>query len=183
MPTTCAEVTELLTSIRAAGWRRVGIDGVDGVGKTHLATTLSGLLGWAMIDIDDYLHKNQGSYVAFVDTNRLGAALNSHSSFILSGVCLRAVAARLGISIDGHIYVKRMRHGLWADEGECVFPDGLEVALQKHLSDLEIVSRYLGSPDSAGDQPRLTQEIMGYHDVHRPHELANVIYERVDHAG
>ena len=86
--------------------------------------------------------------------------------------------------MDAHIYVKKMRHGIWSAEDECCFPDGVEVAIAKHRRDCELISTlFAGSqPSSSGNSARLTEEIMRYHNKYQPHELADVIYERADDA-
>jgi len=173
--------------VQAAGWRRIGIDGVDGAGKSNLAEELSELLACPALDLDDYLFKNQGGFVAFIDYQALSAALSLLPAFILSGVCLREVLANAGANLDAHIYIKRMRDGLWADEDECVFPDGVDVAIENLATYSAMISRGFDERSDQPDQeaedhsPHLSDEIMRYHDNIHPHEVADLIYERSDH--
>ena len=110
---TCADIESVRRFVKAARWRRIGIDGVDAVGRTHLARVLSRAMGCPALDVDDYLHQNQGGYVEFIDYPALNAAMASIPAFTLSGACLREVLSNLGAELDGTIYIKRMRDGLW----------------------------------------------------------------------
>jgi hypothetical protein len=189
MPDTCVNIESIERAAIAAGWRRVGIDGVDGSGKSYLAEKLSQALACPVLDLDDYLHKNQGGYVDFIDYPALSAAVSAMPSFILSGICLREVLAHMALDLDGQIYIKRMRHDLWVDEDECVFPDGVEVAIENLANARAMIARHFDEPSQqpgvARDdpEPSLTFEIMHYHDVYRPHDTADLIYERSDNVG
>ena len=185
MPDVCADFESLRRVVKAAGWRRVGIDGVDGVGKSYLAAELSEALGYPTLDVDDYVFKNQGGFVPFVDYPALSAALKSMPEVILSGACLREVLANAGSTLDGHIYIKRMRNGLWADEDKCVFPEGVDAAVNAIAQYSEMVSRSLDDrsdlPNPVDEsQPDLPEEIMRYHEQYEPHEMADLVYERPD---
>lgn len=186
MPDVCAGINSLRRAVQAAGWRRIGIDGVDGAGKADLAEQLSEALACPRLNLDDYLFKNQGGFVAFIDYPALSSALSAIPAYILSGVCLREVLANAGIALDGHIYIKRMRDGLWADEDECVFPDGVDVAIDNLAAYSAMISRSLDEPserpatEAEDSPPHLSQEIMHYHDTYRPHDVADLIYEGPD---
>jgi hypothetical protein len=141
------------------------------------------------LDLDDYLFKNQGGFVPFIDYPALSSALTSMPKFILSGACLREVLVNAGSTLDGHIYIKRMRHGLWANEDECVFPDGVDAAIETLAQYSAMLSRNLDErsdlPSQEADeaQPALSEEIMRYHEQYQPQEVADIVYERLDHVG
>ncbi len=189
MPDVCADFESLRRIVQAAGWRRIGIDGADGAGKSHLARQLSEVLGYPVLDLDDYLFKNQGGFVPFIDYPALVAALKSMPEMILSGVCMREVLANAGSPLDAHIYIKRMRHGLWSDEHACVFPDGVEATIETLSRQTALLSRFMDerpddpSQSSERSEPDLSEELMRYHDQYEPHETADIIYERLDHVG
>ena len=189
MPDTCADIESVRRVAQAAGWRRIGIDGVNGAGQSILAEKLSRSLACPTLDLDDYLFRNQGGFVDFIDYPALSAAISSIPAFILSGVCLREVLANAGATLDGHIYIKRMRHGLWADEEECVFPEGIDVAIENLARNFAMTSSHF---DERSDQPGndvedssplLTEEIMRYHDGCSPQDAADLIFERSEEAG
>jgi hypothetical protein len=189
MPDVCADFESLRRIVQAAGWRRIGIDGVDRAGKSRLAGELSEALGYPVLDLDDYLFKNQGGFVPFIDYPALVAALTSMPEAILSGVCMREVLENARVTLDGHIYIKRMRHGLWTDEDACVFPEGVEVAIETFAQQTAMLSRFFDErPDgpnlaSERSEPDLSEELMRYHNQYEPQEAADIVYERQDHVG
>lgn len=186
---TCADIESVRRFVKAAGWRRIGIDGVDAVGRAHLAKVLSRAMGCPALDVDDYLHQNQGGYVEFIDYPALSAAMASIPSFAISGACLREVLSNLGASLDGVIYIKRMREGLWADEEGCVFPEGVDAAVEMFAANRALNSRYFDEmpeqPAHEDDEvsPHLVDEVMRYHDTYVPHETADLVFERDDETG
>lgn len=179
-----SDIESVWRIVKAAGWRRIGIDGVEGAGKSDLAVFLSGELGHPVLNLDDYLFQNQGGFVDFIDYPALSAAISSMPSLILSGVCLREVLERMQIDVDGHIYVKRMRNGLWADEDACVFPDGIDAAIETMANNISMYSQSLDEPgtsanDGEGESsPYLATEVMKYHDSYSPQEIADLVFER-----
>jgi hypothetical protein len=184
----CSDIESIGRVVRAAGWRRIGIDGVDGAGKSYLAEWLCQELECPNLDVDDYLHKNQGGYIDFIDYPALAAALASMPAFVLSGACLREVLANLGTSLDGNIYIKRVRDGLWLDEDACVFPDGVDAAIETLGRHNAMMSQYFDEPHELAlsmgndDEPRFVEEVMRYHDAYSPQEEADLVFERGEHA-
>ena len=183
MSDTCADIESVRRAVKGAGWRRIGIDGIDDAGKAYLAEQLSKSLECPILDLDDYVYQNQGGYVDFIDYPALSGALSSMPAFILCGVCLLDVLANLGTTLDGHIYVKRMRNGLWVDEDDCVFPDGVDAAIENGARNSAMLSDLF---DERADQlgqvvedspPRLSGEIMRYHDTYVPQEVADLVFE------
>jgi hypothetical protein len=188
VPDTCASIEGVQQFIESAGWRRIGIDGVTGAGKSYLADELSRALEVPVLDVDDYVHRNQGGYVDFVDYPALASALSSMPAFILCGACLRGILANLGTDLDGHVYVMRMREGLWADEDDCVFPDGVEAAIGDLVNHTAMLSRHLDEPSHhAGfaqdddEAQHLKFEVMRYHAEFVPQDAADLVFERGKH--
>ena len=64
MTTICESVDAVARAVSSAGWARIGIDGVDGSGKSSLAASLALQLGSAALDLDDFLNKNQEKMMA-----------------------------------------------------------------------------------------------------------------------
>jgi hypothetical protein len=187
MSDTCASVEGVQQFIESSGWRRIGIDGVTGAGKTQLADELAEALEIPVLDVDDYVHRNQGAYVDYVDYPALKSAIAAMPALILGGVCLRQVLENLGTELDGHIYVMHMREGLWADEEDCVFPDGVEAAIEELAGRNVQLSRHFDEPsrhtgfEQDDDSLQLKFEVMRYHATFVPQESADLVYERGKH--
>ena len=58
-----SNIDEIVTILRTAVPRLIGIDGKNGSGKTTLASSLSKELGCPHVDIDDHIDENLGQYV------------------------------------------------------------------------------------------------------------------------
>ncbi|MET0281788.1 MAG: hypothetical protein ABW278_11810 [Steroidobacteraceae bacterium] len=175
--------------VKATGWNRIGIDGVEGAGKSYLAEKLCEVLEYPQLNLDDYLHQNQGGYVDFIDYPALSAAMKSLPAFVLSGLCLREVLANVDTELDGHVYIKRMSNGVWVDEDQCVFPDGVDAAIDSLARQRAMISDYfdeprdLSGPVIDGEQPEFVQEVMRYHEAYAPQDDADLIFERTAGGG
>ncbi|MEO8307393.1 MAG: hypothetical protein ABI616_05070 [Pseudomonadota bacterium] len=184
MSDTCSDIESVERAAQTAGWRRIGIDGVHGSGKSHLAEMLSEVLECPHLEVEDYLHKNQGGYVDFIDYAALASALSSLATFVLSGVCLREVLVNAGADVDGNIYIKRSLDGIWVDEDQCVFPDGIDAAIESLARDRAMVSQYFdeppehAAPQGGDDEAPFAEEIMRYHDSYIPQDDADLVFER-----
>jgi len=181
---TCADIDSVRRIVQSSGWRRIGVDGVQGAGMAHLAQELAQALDCPALDVDDYLYRNQGGYVDFIDYPALSAALAAIPTLVLSGLCLREVLANMDAELDAHIYIKRIRHGQWADEDVCVFPDGVDAAIENLARRSALISDFFdersqfASHDGEETSPELSDEVMRYHDTHQPHEFADLVFER-----
>jgi hypothetical protein len=188
MKTVVTDVAGLIAAVRDRKPQRIGIDGLDGTGKSYLSLAIASELNAVVIELDEYVEKNHGGYVAFIDYPSVAARIADNPSFVLEGVCLLDVAQRLGIHLDCLIYVKRMSSGgFWADEDECEFPLGIEEAIRQSRRNTELMLEFEaqqeGRPYTAGaaDEPSLGEEIMRYHAKYRPHAIADITFCR--HAG
>ncbi len=183
MKTVVSDVDAFSATLRARKPCRIGVDGVDGVGKSDTSTVVASEFGIPVIGLDDYVQKNQGGYVSFIDYSAIAARIAANTCFVIEGVCLLEVLERLDVRLDCLIYIKRMSSsGLWADEDECEFPDGIEEAIRQSRQNtelmLEFVARQEGKPYTPGaaDEPGLSEEIMRYHAKHSPHTAANITF-------
>lgn len=84
----------------------VGVDGIDGVGKTTFAKRFK-KLGYKSISIDTYLKKKSGGYFEFIDFNKLRKDLEkiSTGNFVIEGILLQKVLNKIGLSSDHSIYI------------------------------------------------------------------------------
>jgi hypothetical protein len=163
----------------------IGIDGKDGVGKTKLAREISELIGAKVISLDDYIEGQQNNYVPSLKTNELTKAIEGVAGFIvLEGVCLLAAVEQLGISIDEHVYMKRIRHGLWVDEDVCCLEGAVDDVITREEKSLFVFMEWEAS--TCGNEPPtekdvklsgLTEEIIRYHAKYLPSQVADILYE------
>lgn len=161
----------------------VGVDGVDGIGKTTLARRLSKRLGAALISLDDHLERKKDAYVPFVRCIEVRQILAAREAILIAeGVCLRAVAARCGFSIDYNVYVRRIgSSGIWYDEDACL-PLKSADDLKKELREMRHLFAALSdksatSGDSPTDFAGLHSELIDYHSEFRPFEKADLVYD------
>ena len=158
--------------------KRIGVDGTDGVRKTCASAAFAETLGIPLVSLDDYLIKNQGGYVQFLRYDELDNALRQSDRFIVEGVCLLQVLERVAVSVDAHVYVKRYRHNLWADERELdIAPEDVDDFLAQERKFVAMLSGLSGEPAESEDtDPTLADEIVRYHATYRPHEHADYVY-------
>jgi tRNA A37 threonylcarbamoyladenosine biosynthesis protein TsaE len=144
----------------------IAIDGVPGAGKTYLAKQLEDTFGLApALDFDRFLYREQDQHLGLFRLDDLKEAIHARKPQILSGVCMLSVLTALGMREASHVYVKRVCSWGWADEVETT-TSGLE--------DLENVA------NPAGKRDALTREVLNYHLTYKPHQCADVVYERLD---
>jgi hypothetical protein len=161
---------------------RIGIDGMDGIGKTPLAHQLATLLGATVISLDDYLDRDRRAYVPHIRCREVTAAIEACSGLvvIVEGVCLRAVAERCGFTINVHIYVRRVskESGLWHDEDICLAETPLD-ELKQHQRELRRWGAVVSGRedvDQAEKETGLSDELIEYHARWRPVQSANVVF-------
>lgn len=182
MKTVVSDVEGLVAELLARKPCRIGVDGIDGVGKSETSAVVACKLGLPVIGLDDYVQKNRGGYVSYIDYSAVAERIAESygANFVIEGVCLLEVMERLGVRLDCLIYIKRIGAGLWADEDECEFPNGIEEAIRQSRRNTELMLEFearqkgeLYTPGAA-DEPGLGEEIMRYHAKHRPHAVADI---------
>lgn len=163
----------------------IGIDGVDGAGKSTLALHVATALGGTAIDTDDYVAKNKGAYVAHLNRERLARAVHGATgAAVIAGVCLRNVLEAVPVEPDVTVYVKRMRHGVWLDADEGDPPEDVEAHLDSLAKEMALFAQLetdiegaAGSAEAPGI-PSFKEEVIRYHARWRPADSAQLTYFR-----
>lgn len=169
-------VNKLAAHIRDKGYFRIGVDGTDGVGKTTMAEALACTLGIYHLNLDDYLVKQQGGFLDYLKYDDIQNKTSELKSFVIDGVCLLSVLEEIKTPIDCLVYVKRMCHGIWADEDECEVTGDVEDYIKKEKETVHLIERSDTTPDTLG----LAEEIIRYHGKYKPHLKSEVYYTRED---
>lgn len=182
-----SNISEIITILRIPGLRLIGIDGMDGCGKSTLASSLSKELGCPHVNIDDHIDKNLGQYVNHVHYDGLQRQLDEAKwPIIIEGVCLLAVLEKMQLSLDTLIYVKRVsNYGSWRDEDDYEVSEDIDDFMNKKKEGLQKfvwAEACIEGKDVPDDVkfPELAEEIIRYHYTYRPHEKADIIYKRID---
>lgn len=175
--TETADPDAVVDALRAMHARRIGIDGSNGSGKSTLARHVAEQLRYRLFSLDDYLERNKGGFLEFIDYQRLQAEVTAESAFVIEGVCLRTALERADLATDALVYVKRRHLGLWADEDELEVSEPLDEFLANERKLTAMVSR---EPEEATELG-LAEEVIRYHYLTRPHYKADIVYFRDEH--
>ncbi|MDQ5849754.1 MAG: hypothetical protein M3544_12420 [Pseudomonadota bacterium] len=163
-------------AIRTRKSKRVGIDGTHDSGKSTVARAVAGILGVKLFSLDDYLVKEQGGFLEFIEYDRLRGDVGAVDAYVIEGVCLLHALKRATVAIDSLVYVKRLQLGLWADETELEIDEPLEAFLEKER---ELTAIVAGDGEPVSDLG-LDGEIIRYHYVARPQDVADIVFLRDD---
>jgi hypothetical protein len=170
------DVNKLVAHIRDKGYSRIGVDGTNGAGKSTMAGALARALGLNHVNLDDYLVKKQGGFLDHLKYDDIKQKTSELGCFVIDGVCLLSVLEKIETPIDCLVYVKRMCHGLWADEDECEVTGEVEDYIRKERETVRLIEGSETTPDTLG----LAEEIIRYHDKYKPHRKAELFYTRED---
>lgn len=169
-------IQKLADHIRGKGYRRIAVDGTNGAGKSTVSADLANELGFAHINLDEYLDKNKGGFLEYLQYDDVKKDLLNLDGLVLDGICLLKVLDTIDMSVDVLVYVKRMRHGLWADESECEIDCEIEEFIAKEKEIIQLIERTEELPETLG----LAEEIIRYHAEYEPYIKADITYERKD---
>jgi hypothetical protein len=159
----------------------IGIDGMNGVGKTCLACELAPLLGGTVISLDDHLDKKRGAYAACIRCHEVTAAIEAiNGRIVIEGICLRAVAERCGFTIDVHIYVRWVsaQFGLWHDAEICLGETAVD-ELKQRGREYRRWGAVIDGEDAEQaeeDAEQFHDELIDYHARWRPVQSADAIF-------
>lgn len=144
----------------------IAIDGVTLAGKSTLGARLASRLRGTHLDLDDFVERDRGVFVAALRASSLLDAMKRSSSpLVICGICSLAAQQKAGIEGAFQIYLKRITMTGWMD-GEEVYGNLLD----------EIATAYGKNPKDY----RPAFEVREYHRQYRPDECADVVFERLE---
>jgi hypothetical protein len=152
----------------------IGLDGLDGVGKSTLAREMAKRLEGSVISLDDHLVKKQNGYIAHIRCNDLKAVIAaSRSPILIEGVCLLAVANRCGFDVDVLVYVRRLSHnsGIWHEQELC--------RAEKPADKLKQEEREFRNALSTSEKRDSIAELIDYHALWKPVQRADLVFDVV----
>lgn len=143
----------------------VAIEGFMSSGKSSLADALGAELDATVVHTDNFVVPGDESlpYPERLNYELLAASLRGASATLIEGICLRQVLGRLNAVPTTFVYVKRISsNGLWHD--------------RFHLEEYEEEEEE--NVQSVITEPEKSD--LNYHASVRPHEHANIVFQRVE---
>ena len=140
------------------------------------AAALANALGICHLNLDDFLVKKQGGFLTHLKYDEIKHKISDLDCFVIDGVCLLNVLEEIDTPVDCLVYVKRMCHGLWADEGDCEVSEEVEEYIKKEKETIRLIERSETTPNTLG----LVEEIIRYHDKYKPQQQTELFYTRED---
>jgi hypothetical protein len=184
-----SSIEELIREIKIREPRQermlIGIDGMDGVGKTTLAKQLKGALGATLVSLDEYLDRKKGAFARHIRCDDVNAILAARRQWaIVEGVCLREVAARCDFACDVHLYVRRISQstGIWHDDDIALTLQSVE-GLKKRDRELRQLAVMMDESEESqsdtrfADDTGLRGELIDYHAKWDPVRSADLIFD------
>lgn len=182
-----SEESEISRVLHIGNYGFIVIDGIDGSGKSTLAKKISTESNYLHINLDDYLEKNRKNFVKFIRYEELNKMIKStNNQIILDGVCALSIVNQLKIKQDFLIYIKRISaYKIWRDEKICNINEDIDIFIKNENLELrkfsEEMARIEGKPFDPNNCyiSEFREEVIRYHDKFRPHERADLIFERI----
>jgi hypothetical protein len=154
------DLAALADYIVAFGRGLIMFDGRPGGGKTHLANDMAKRVRCSVVDGDDFVVRKQGQFVGALKVEalreRIEANLAASPPVLLSTVCARDVAAKVGVQAASVVWIERTS-----------LPQ-LDIAVRDFADDYDA--------DEPLDDDTLRQEVEAYITAHDARGRADVVY-------
>lgn len=153
----------------------VGIDGVNGTGKSSLSRDLGKRLDSPVIETDSFIQYGDRHYPEILNLDELRSTLidelKQRQVVIVEGIMLSIVLDAIDVAASSKVYV---RHSL--QNGTLSHSDLLDanVTETELLAKENEICRLVGIAD---DAPILARELITYHKRYRPYEHAHAILQ------
>jgi len=168
--------------------RIISLDGWNGVGKTTLGRVLATSISSRLIDLDDYLNRNQGKFLAALRSQELARTIEERIAqqgrVVVAGCLIDLALQQSKIAADHRIYVMRLS-GMVSnpdvetiDEFDALYGDkSADALIAEADQQVRLWAELSGQPIAADEcaVPELECELIWYHKQHRPHDFADLI--------
>lgn len=164
----------------------IGVDGIDGSGKTTLANEIVHSLGLRLFSIDDFLKRQQGSYLEHIRFSELKSLIDDvPGPIVLEGICLLHIAEQISLDVTDYIYIKQVNEwGFWIDEETCNPEEPVEETIECLGKEADAITPFLKGmlPSNGGSESKglttFREQVIRYHAQYRPWSRAHYIYRK-----
>ena len=166
----------------------ISVDGLDGSGKSSIGRAIAALSGRRLIELDEFLDKQQDRFLEALRTDHLQRELMSDEPTVIEGCLVKALLDRVGRQPDFRIYVVRTgqmhcdpEHE-WCDEYELLMGSKSAADLiQEEETKLKAFceSGAFGLKSDNAEVSGLWKELVNYHREFAPHQSAELVVKVV----
>ncbi len=175
-----SDENQLVEKIKLINPKIVGIDGIDGVGKsTIIAPLISKIIKARIINIDKYLNEKQGKYFQEINFKKIKQDINQclgTDNLIIEGVLLLKILKKIDLKVDCLIYVS---DNVWVYDW-CEYGPYYQRKLEEITKDVEKktdkVSKALRTYTKPYKLDGFRKEIYHYTYEYMPFNSANIIF-------
>lgn len=173
-------IDDIFEAIKTSNPKIVGVDGIDGVGKTFLAKDIE-KLGYKRISLDDFLKRKSGGYFKFINFELLKKMVRQSSNrLVVEGILLQKILKELSLATNYSVY---MTDSVW-------IYDWLEEYQGKYCGltlneiitnverEVERLNRVLSPDSKMYKMDGLRKEMYEYSYEYKPWERADVIFRK-----
>jgi len=129
--------------------------------------------------LDDFLIKDQNGFLEHLRYSKLIEKIHSCNHYVIEGICLLDVLARLDCNIDKLIYIKNGLPGRWETERDCCIKEGVEEFIEREIFLINDIARLQGKKETCTGLG-ISGEIIRYHASFKPNESNDLVYWQND---
>ena len=189
----CKDIQEIVDAVGTSLNRQIGfiisLDGVDGIGKTSVASKLAQLLGGVHIEFDKFRNASEDSYLNSIRyhelSDRVRGQLPLTKDLVCEGICAMQVFERLRICPDLTIYVQKV-----TPINDYLLPAYSEMIsaklppadyLRQSTQEAEALAREFGKSPRTIDPlaESITKDLYCYHYNYHPKDKADIVFQNV----